>query len=295
MMAPLGEQQQHALLCTPPTYWPLDQVFLLFSRAIRLRVEDPALAFALADQLTPARTDKAPTSTIDLLTVPEAGYQLVHDEIPGPLVTRTLRARSEIISALLRGNLMLPPWRAMLHGSCVSRHDRSLLLAGQGGSGKSTLTAALLQEDWRYLADDITILDGPSLVPVPVPFAISVKSGSWPVLAQIYPRLMRQHEHVLGRRRIRYLSVPQSEESSAAPIAIICPEYSAGCEPSLLTLDPLTVLDRLFSPESWVDVTPTSLTAFLAWIGQTPAYALRYPTTQVAINVIESLPGFGCN
>ncbi len=46
----------------------------------------------------------------------------------------------------------------LIHGSAVSIHGASVILAGKSGVGKSTLTAALVAEGMPFLTDDLTAL-----------------------------------------------------------------------------------------------------------------------------------------
>ena len=51
-------------------------------------------------------------------------------------------------------------WRGALpcHACAVEVQDRAILIAGDAGAGKSTLTAALLRRGHRLIADDLTIV-----------------------------------------------------------------------------------------------------------------------------------------
>ncbi len=49
--------------------------------------------------------------------------------------------------------------RTPLHAAAVSDGGRAMLLAGQGGSGKSTLCYALVRAGWRLIADDVSFLE----------------------------------------------------------------------------------------------------------------------------------------
>ena len=61
-------------------------------------------------------------------------------------------------------------------------------MPADSGSGKSTLTAALVHAGLRYFSDDVVPLDH-GLRIRPMPLGISLKEGSWPVLAARYPEL----------------------------------------------------------------------------------------------------------
>lgn len=44
----------------------------------------------------------------------------------------------------------------LLHGSCVTNGNRSILITGDSGAGKSTLAAEFLKNGWKLLTDDVT-------------------------------------------------------------------------------------------------------------------------------------------
>jgi hypothetical protein len=45
-----------------------------------------------------------------------------------------------------------------IHGACVSRHGRGLLLCGESGAGKSTLAYACARAGWTFTSDDATLI-----------------------------------------------------------------------------------------------------------------------------------------
>ncbi len=47
----------------------------------------------------------------------------------------------------------------MLHAAVLERNDRALIMPGDPGAGKSTLTAALMLDGWRLLSDEIALID----------------------------------------------------------------------------------------------------------------------------------------
>ncbi len=47
----------------------------------------------------------------------------------------------------------------MLHAAVLARGERALILPGDPGAGKSTLTAALMLDGWRLLSDELTLVD----------------------------------------------------------------------------------------------------------------------------------------
>ena len=49
----------------------------------------------------------------------------------------------------------------MLHGSCVTDGQRSILLTGDSGAGKSTLAAEFLRRGWKLITDDVSVVYDP--------------------------------------------------------------------------------------------------------------------------------------
>lgn len=51
------------------------------------------------------------------------------------------------------------PATSMVHGAVLSFNGHGVLLAGPGGSGKSTLTAAAIRSGWQTVGDDFILID----------------------------------------------------------------------------------------------------------------------------------------
>ena len=64
--------------------------------------------------------------------------------------------------------------RYLMHAGAVSRDGIGLVFPGQSGSGKSVLTMSLLLQGYRYLSDELAVIDPASgeLHPFPKPFGI---------------------------------------------------------------------------------------------------------------------------
>jgi len=66
----------------------------------------------------------------------------------------------------------------IIHAAVVERSGRALILPAPPGSGKSTLTAALVHRGWRLLSDELTLIEPESCRVVPIPRPVSLKNGS---------------------------------------------------------------------------------------------------------------------
>lgn len=76
----------------------------------------------------------------------------------------------------------------LFHAAALEANGAGILLPGASGSGKSTLAAGLAQAGLRYLTDELAALDMRNGLLHPYPKPITVKPGSFAVLAHLEPR-----------------------------------------------------------------------------------------------------------
>jgi hypothetical protein len=74
-----------------------------------------------------------------------------------------------------------------LHAAVVIREKDILLLSGPGGSGKTTLTLALLERGWSYSSDDLAPIqiDTHEIIPFPKPIGVK-DSDRWSELSLLW-------------------------------------------------------------------------------------------------------------
>lgn len=116
--------------------------------------------------------------------------------------------------------------RDLIHlhaGATVSTSGQVLLLAGTGGSGKSTLTAALAAAGHAYLGDDVIFLaPGGGLLAFPRPFHLSPESARAVAVEAGRPRAATGKADVDPRA-----AFPSRERwRSRPPDAILLPEIA---------------------------------------------------------------------
>ena len=88
------------------------------------------------------------------------------------------------LATALKGQLLTEAlehgaYELALHAASLLSNDRMLLLCGNPGAGKTTLTLALVHAGFGFAADDVTLLDSRGRG-IGLPFAPAVKAGAWP-------------------------------------------------------------------------------------------------------------------
>ena len=271
----------------------LDVVIRLGQRPVRLRVWPPRLAGVLAAVTAPGREaggvpDCAGPAVLDVRRVGRS-YELVLDGAPVLRTGDWMIARSEVLRRLILAGHPGRQWLAVLHAAGVSGPHGAALLCGFSGAGKSTLTGYLLASGLELVTDDYAPIEAGSGLLWPVPFGLSVKEGSWPLLAPHFPDLARAPVVRTRRRRQRYLTPPRATATSQPVRCLVFPLYGPGAGLELTPLRPGEALALCAHSGGWYESSPARLAELVGWLGGKPAYALSYGDTAAAVAAVRGL------
>jgi len=78
----------------------------------------------------------------------------------------------------------------IIHAAVIEKSGHAVIMPAPPGSGKSTLTAALIQEGWRLLSDELTIIDIEKGCVTPFPRPVSLKNQSIDIIKKRYPSVV---------------------------------------------------------------------------------------------------------
>jgi HprK-related kinase A len=121
----------------------------------------------------------------------------------------------------------------MLHAAVLERHGQAVLLPGDPGAGKSTLTAALMLSGWRLLSDEIALVDRDDGRLVGLARPVSLKNASIDVIrgafphALVGPPALDTHKGTVAHLRPTPDSVARSLEK-VSPRWVIFPRWRDG-------------------------------------------------------------------
>jgi HprK-related kinase A len=121
----------------------------------------------------------------------------------------------------------------MIHAAVVERSGAALILPAPPASGKSTLTAALINRGWRLLSDELTLLDPIRGVVIPIARPVGLKNESIDVIRTFVP------DAIIGpaaldtvKGTIAYLKPPSDSVKRAGEVAlprwVVFPKFRAG-------------------------------------------------------------------
>jgi hypothetical protein len=180
-----------------------------------------------------------------------------------------------------------------IHAGAVGRGDKCILLPAAAGSGKSSLTAALVHRGYRYLSDEVALIEPATFRVPPVPLALCVKSTGWRVMLRYFPdlRARMSHERTDGKL-VRYIPPAAStiQVASALVSHIVFPRYVAGAATELRPITRSVALRRLMS-ECWArgHLDRENVTELIRWIGQIDCYELTFASLARAADLIAQV------
>lgn len=127
----------------------------------------------------------------------------------------------------------------LLHAAVLERHGRCVILPGDPGAGKSTLTAALMLSGWRLLSDELTVIDRDDGALWPLARPVSLKNRSIEVIrafdaGAVFGTVADEtHKGTVCHLRPSADSVARIAERGQ-PAHIVFPRWQAGA-PTVLT------------------------------------------------------------
>jgi hypothetical protein len=287
----------HVLARQPAREPALDGVYLVGDRPVRVRCDDAALADLIEAACGPFRVDDGAAATcVDV--VERDGWFGVHAEdvllAKAPMPTTSLAgARHRCLTALLEAARFGRRWLGILHASAVAERGGCVLFPGESGAGKSTIAAALVATGARFVTDDYAPLEAGAWRIWPVPYAPSVKRGSWGLLGRYHPALQRAPSHKHRGLQLRYLELDGCcrmplDEGLPVRALVFLRREDAG-EPELRPIDANQALTRLCHAASMLDRRPEMLAETLHWIQSIPTYELSYRELEPALGPVRSL------
>jgi len=126
----------------------------------------------------------------------------------------------------------------MLHAAVLEKNGRAVILPGDPGAGKSTLTAALTLSGFRLLSDELTLVDRNDGLLVPLARPVSLKNASIEVVrsfsadAVLGDPAYDTHKGTVAHLKPTSESVRRANEK-AQPALIVFPRWKAGAEAKL--------------------------------------------------------------
>ena len=181
-------------------------------------------------------------------------------------------------------------WTAVFHGSTLFRRNNCLMLTGDSGSGKSSLSAILMANDFALIADDFSPMDDKG-IHYNFPSAISIKEGFYSEAKKLYKSFSELNEYYINdiKGNVKYLA-----DKSDKPIlssncnTILNVKFGAGLKNEIKSINKGKALEKIL-PDAWISKNIKDAMAFITWVKSSMFYDLTYNDNDEAIKMINKI------
>ena len=242
----------------------------------------------------------APTVVIDIRAEMLADGHLrsdvYRDGLPVGGASKLSRLGPIVKAALWQSAINAHDFQFYIHAGVVAADGGCIILPATAGSGKSSLTAALVHHGVRYFSDEVALIEPTTFHVPPMPLATCVKSTGWEVMAPYCPEILSLPVHVRGDAKVVRYIPPQAGRvgQSALPIShIIFPQYDANADTVLVEVERATALGRLMGEclamRRRLDI--TNVQALIHWIGGVSCHDLTFSSLDAATRLVVEATG----
>lgn len=184
-------------------------------------------------------------------------------------------------------------WVATFHASTISNGEESIMIVGDSGNGKSTLSVLLMAHGYDILCDDFTPLYKKNLHLYRYPAATSIKKGAFEALKPYLNHIDILKTHTNGPKKVNIKYVPpllnyESQMSNFPCTKIVHVKYNSLKEDSLNLVTSEKILETLI-PDSWISPKEEHALKFINWFKNIKCYELNYSNNNFAITKFENL------
>lgn len=181
-----------------------------------------------------------------------------------------------------------------IHAGVVASGDRCMILPAAAGSGKSSLTAALVHAGYRYYSDEAVLLERDSFLVPPMALAICCKASGWELMARYFPSIgdLPTHRREDGKY-VRYVPPPSgSSKQPSLPVShIFFPRYSELATTEMERLTSAAALSRLMGEclATGQRLNDSNVKALVRWIENIASYSLTFSSLDQAVDLIRRI------
>lgn len=279
-----------------PNIHPLDgrATLRLTTRAghFDLRCEDAYARDVMARVLRPLQDERAERSERTLLELGGASdaYWVARDGKALLKPGNISFARHEILKQMLIDPAEPERASAVLHAAAVTSGGAAVLIAGECGAGKSTLTAHLVAHGAGYIGDDLIPVERNGAWIGTFPVGLSVKSGAFEVVGRLFPPQLWTDEIRINHHRLRYVDLSgHRPEGNRVPVGMILfPQYLPNAVFTAEPVTPVESLQLLLASGSRAVGERPSLEGLCDLVDRTPAWRVCYSDWHDVARFIET-------
>jgi len=243
----------------------------------------------LADEIVP----RLESLRVTVLDSPDITFRLVHAE-NRVYITRDdelltvedhpTYARIVLLNEIARLSEANREFLAILHAGACGSESNCLIFPAATHSGKTTLAATLMASGLMLYADDSVALRRADRQVTPMPFALMIREGSWPIISERFPAFESLPIYERYGETVKFLQPRHDIPLSPAPCGgVVFSQWKAGVKTSSKPLTTFDALLRLKDSGFWLAHDREGIRTFLEWLERLPVFELVYSDIDDAV------------
>jgi energy-coupling factor transporter ATP-binding protein EcfA2 len=183
-------------------------------------------------------------------------------------------------------------WTCVFHGSTLSKKEKSIMLTGDSGSGKSSLSTILMDNNFSLVADDFS--------PMSIrgnhynfPSAISIKEGFYKTANELYKinfESLKEYFVSEIKGNVKYLPPDNKNKiilkSSCNMVFNV--KFGIDLQNEIKEVNKGAALNKIL-PDSWISNNMVHAKSFINWVKATNFYDLTYNNDEEIIKMINKI------
>ena len=182
-------------------------------------------------------------------------------------------------------------WTSVFHGSTLSRRNNCLMLTGDSGNGKSSLSTILMSNNYSLIADDFSPMDNRG-IHYNFPSAISIKEGFYSTAENLFNSFKKLNQYYINdiKGNVKYL--PRNTDNnlilSTRCHKIINVKFGENLKNEIKGVNKGKALQRIL-PDAWISKEIGHARSFIKWINSCMFYDLTYSNNEKAVEMINNI------
>ena len=182
-------------------------------------------------------------------------------------------------------------WTCVFHGSTLSKKEGTIMLTGDSGSGKSSLSTILMNNNFSLLADDFSPMSI-SGNHYNFPSAISIKEGFYKPAIKLYNDFERLNEYFISeiKGNVKYLPPDNKNEMvlSTRCNKVFNVKFGKNLSNEIKEVNKGIALNKIL-PDAWISNNMQHAKSFINWVKETTFYDLTYNDNEEIVKMINKI------
>ena len=183
-------------------------------------------------------------------------------------------------------------WTSVFHGSTLSKKEKSIMLTGDSGSGKSSLSTILMDNNFSLVADDFSPMSI-SGNHYNFPSAISIKEGFYKSETELYKiNFESLKEYFISeiKGNVKYLPPDDKNEMvlNTRCDKVFSVKFGKNLSNEIKEVNKGIALNKIL-PDAWISNNMEHAKNFINWVRETTFYDLTYNDNKEVVKMINKI------